>query len=326
MTPANAGQPTGFDASASVAPSSAITNYAWNFGDGTTANTAGPTTTHSYAHQGGYTATVTETDAQGTSLTKVFTGQTMSRNGGPRAETSSTFTVGVVATDSCTVSGFGTTNFPTVVSETTPPPSSIDAGGTFQTAFGAQVTIPASVINHFRGLGATSLTVSSQTTGGERPHAGGAPSGAVSPNTESASATNLPQSDTTLVANTPYTYNTTYNPVSWQTGPGTGVVDFVPGTINATVTFVISGTPTTETDHLHPTPRGGHPRLHDGQPTPAHPHLPGAGLHPAPPEPGHRRDRRGLGGDRRQHLDGHGLRLSRQRDGERRGSAPSPTT
>ena len=67
VTPANSGQATSFDASASVAPSSAITNYAWNFGDGDTANTSGPTTTHTYAHQGVYTATVTETDADGTS-------------------------------------------------------------------------------------------------------------------------------------------------------------------------------------------------------------------------------------------------------------------
>ncbi len=248
VTPGNQGQATHFNASASVAPSSPITNYAWNFGDGATANTAGPTTTHVYAHDGSYTATVTETDAGGTSLTKVFTGQTMSRNGGPQARTTSTFTVGVVANDSCVVSGMsGTTSFPTEVSETTAPPSTIDAGGTFQTAYGAQVTIPASVINHFRGMGATSLTVGAQTTSENGHTTAGSPSGAVSPNSESASATNLPLSDTTLTPNTPYTYSTSYNPVTWQTGPGNGVVDFVPGTIDITVTFVISGTPTTET-------------------------------------------------------------------------------
>ena len=60
----------------------------------------------------------------------------------------------------CTVSGLsGTTSFPMVVSESPAPPASIDAGGTFQTAPAAQVTIPASVINHFIGVGATSLTV-----------------------------------------------------------------------------------------------------------------------------------------------------------------------
>jgi DNA-binding beta-propeller fold protein YncE len=247
VTPADAGQATGFDASASVAPSSPITNYAWTFGDGTTGDTSTPTTTHTYTSQGTYTASVTETDAQGTSLTEVFTGQTMSQNGGPQAETSSTFTVGVVATDSCVVSGFGNANFPTVVSESTAPPSSIDAGGTFQTAFGAEVTIPASVIDHFRALGATSLTVAAQTTTEDGSTSAGAPSGAVSPNTESASATNLPQSDSTLVPDTSYSFDTAYNPVTWQTGPGAGVVDFTPGDISIAITFVIHGTSTDET-------------------------------------------------------------------------------
>ncbi len=154
VTPANAGQATHFNASASVAPSSPITNYAWNFGDGATATTSTPTTTHTYARDGSYTATLTETDAAGTSLTKVFTGQTMSRNGGPQARTTSTFTVGVVANDSCVVSGMsGTTSFPTVESESPAPPSSIDAGGTFQAAPAVQLTIPASVVNHFRAKG-----------------------------------------------------------------------------------------------------------------------------------------------------------------------------
>jgi YVTN family beta-propeller protein len=247
VTPADAGQATAFDASASVAPSSPITNYAWNFGDGSTGDTSTPTTTHTYANQGTYTASVTETDAQGTSLTKVFTGQTMSRNGGPQAETSSTFTVGVVATDSCVMSGFGNANLPTVVSESTAPPSSIDAGGTFQTAFGAEVTIPASVIDHFRTFGATSLTVGAQTTTEDGSTSAGEPSGAVSPNTESASATNLPQSDSTLLPDTPYSFSTVYNPVTWQTGPGAGVVDFTPGDISIAVTFVIRGTSTNET-------------------------------------------------------------------------------
>ena len=70
----------------------------------------------------------------------------------------------VAANYSCTVPGFTTTSFPAVVSASTAPPASIDAGGTFQTTLGSHITIPASVINHFRGLGDTSLTVSSQTT------------------------------------------------------------------------------------------------------------------------------------------------------------------
>jgi YVTN family beta-propeller protein len=92
-TPAPAGSPTGFDASASVAPSSPITKYAWSFGDGTTASTTVPTVSHTYADPGTYTVTLTLTDAAGTSTSRVFTGQTMSRNGGPQARTSQTVTI-----------------------------------------------------------------------------------------------------------------------------------------------------------------------------------------------------------------------------------------
>jgi YVTN family beta-propeller protein len=82
-----AGSPTFFDASASTADYGAITSYAWKFGDGATATTASPTATHIYAAAGRYTATLTETDAAGTSITQVFTGQTVSRNGGASART-----------------------------------------------------------------------------------------------------------------------------------------------------------------------------------------------------------------------------------------------
>jgi hypothetical protein len=149
----------------------------------------------------------------------------------------------VASTYSCKVPGFSTTNFPTVVSASTGPPSIIDAGGTFLTTLGSRLTIPASVINHFRGLGDTSLTVGSQTTSENGQTSGGSASGAVSPDTESTFATDLPQSDT-LVADSSFTYTTTYNPVTWHSGPGSGVADFRPGAIDAVVTFVGSGTPT----------------------------------------------------------------------------------
>ncbi len=51
------------------------------------------TTTHTYASTGGFTARVTETSSAGTSTTRVFTGQTMSRNGGPSATTTRGLTV-----------------------------------------------------------------------------------------------------------------------------------------------------------------------------------------------------------------------------------------
>ena len=46
-----------------------------------------------YATPGAYTATVTETDSTGTSMAQVFTGQTVSNNGGPSAVSSQNFTV-----------------------------------------------------------------------------------------------------------------------------------------------------------------------------------------------------------------------------------------
>jgi YVTN family beta-propeller protein len=93
VTPALAGSASSFDASASTVTYGTITNYAWIFGDGNTANTSGPTTTHTYTTPGSYTATVTETDSAGTSTTDVFTGQTLSRNGAPSATTTRPATI-----------------------------------------------------------------------------------------------------------------------------------------------------------------------------------------------------------------------------------------
>ena len=110
VTPAVAGQPTSFDASASTVAVGTITTYAWNFGDGSTATTSAPTTTHTYATPGPYTASVTETDSAGTSTTQIFTGQTMSNNGGPSAVASQNFTVPIstsvlVPSNGATLSG-----------------------------------------------------------------------------------------------------------------------------------------------------------------------------------------------------------------------------
>jgi YVTN family beta-propeller protein len=102
VNPAPPGSPTDFDASGSVAPSSPIASYAWDFGDGTTETTTTPTTSHTYATSGDFTATVTETDTAGTSTDQVFTGQTVSRNGGPSATASQTIeAVDCSADDSC---------------------------------------------------------------------------------------------------------------------------------------------------------------------------------------------------------------------------------
>ncbi len=98
VTPAVVGQPTSFDASASTVAVGTITSYAWSFGDGSTATTSTPTTTHTYASPGPTTATVTETDSAGTSTTQIFTGQTMSKSGGPSAVASENFTIPAIST------------------------------------------------------------------------------------------------------------------------------------------------------------------------------------------------------------------------------------
>lgn len=61
-------QPVRFDGTGSTASrGAAITNYAWDFGDGTTGS--GSVTTHSYSTAGTYAAKLTVTDSQGISAT-----------------------------------------------------------------------------------------------------------------------------------------------------------------------------------------------------------------------------------------------------------------
>jgi len=97
------GQPTTFDASASASPVGTIASYSWNFGDGVTLETSGPTTSHTYAAAGTYEVTLTVTNSAGTSTEQIFnhsssrdfnmtslavTGsETISHNGGPTATT-----------------------------------------------------------------------------------------------------------------------------------------------------------------------------------------------------------------------------------------------
>jgi LPXTG-motif cell wall-anchored protein len=84
-----------FDASGSTVRYGTIVSYAWDFGDGKTAVTTTPKTTHTYAHAGTHKVTVTETDSAGTSTQQVFTGQTLTLNGGPSAVASTTVRTGV---------------------------------------------------------------------------------------------------------------------------------------------------------------------------------------------------------------------------------------
>jgi sugar lactone lactonase YvrE len=147
----------------------------------------------------------------------------------------------------CVVPGLGSVSVPIGVTAAPSPPPTIDVGGTFQTTLGSEVTLPASAVNYYRSLGATSLTAVDQSTsenGLSSP--GGPPSGAVDPSTQTAAADDLPQS-LALSANTPVTYTTTYDPVTWLTGPGTGGVTFAPGAVDITVTYVVAGSPVTQT-------------------------------------------------------------------------------
>ena len=74
-----------FDGSNSVSPVGTIATYAWDFGDGTTATTNNPIIVHTYATEGTFVVTLTVTNSAGTSTIQLFTGQTMSNNGGPLA-------------------------------------------------------------------------------------------------------------------------------------------------------------------------------------------------------------------------------------------------
>lgn len=88
VVPALSGFETIFDATNSLSPVGTIVQYAWDFGDGNTLTTSLPVVAHVYESSGTFTVVLTVTNSAGTSTTQVFTGQTMSRNGGPSARTS----------------------------------------------------------------------------------------------------------------------------------------------------------------------------------------------------------------------------------------------
>jgi YVTN family beta-propeller protein len=92
--PAPHGRATSFDASGSGAVAASIKTYRWQFGDGSSTSTTVATIQHVYRAAGAYIATLTVTDTNDTSTAKVFTGHTMSRNGGPRARVSRSLSIG----------------------------------------------------------------------------------------------------------------------------------------------------------------------------------------------------------------------------------------
>jgi DNA-binding beta-propeller fold protein YncE len=118
-TPVVAGQPTAFNASASTVKFGIITDFAWNFGDGSpVVHTSTPTISHVYAAPGPHNPSVTETDSAGTSLSRVFTGQTMLRNGGPSAQRM--ISINIPPATSTTNPTTGSTTNPTTGTTTNP--------------------------------------------------------------------------------------------------------------------------------------------------------------------------------------------------------------
>jgi YVTN family beta-propeller protein len=114
-TTAAAGQAASFDASASSDPDGTVASYHWDFGDGGSQTTTSPTTTHAYATAAAYTVTLTVTDDAGCSTAQTFTGQTVSCNGSPAAQTSDQ-----VITSGVTASPTGITATPRIATEQQP--------------------------------------------------------------------------------------------------------------------------------------------------------------------------------------------------------------
>lgn len=85
-----------FDASASISPTGTITNYHWDFGDGTIVDTASPVIVHAYVLPNTYNVTLTVTNSAGTSTRQVLTGPTMSHNGNSFAIVSKSVNTGGV--------------------------------------------------------------------------------------------------------------------------------------------------------------------------------------------------------------------------------------
>lgn len=93
VTTTQAGGGAQFDGSGSHAIDGSIASYTWSFGDGTTATTTSPTTSHAYLHPGNYAAGLLVTDSAGTSALRYYDGRQMIRNGGPGAAATQTVKV-----------------------------------------------------------------------------------------------------------------------------------------------------------------------------------------------------------------------------------------
>jgi DNA-binding beta-propeller fold protein YncE len=134
ITPGSAGSPTSFDASASTStPSGGALTYTWDFGDGSPLFvTTSPTTTYVYANPGIYPVTLTVTDSLGTSTTQIFTGQTMTANGGPSATSTQQLSIqqsAAGASPEAIVAGLGNASaFPVELGSGPPPSAAVGLG------------------------------------------------------------------------------------------------------------------------------------------------------------------------------------------------------
>jgi hypothetical protein len=81
----SAGRPLLLDARGSRDPDGRIAHYLWRFGDGRSLISTRPALRHRYRHPGHYTVRVRVTDDEGCSALRIYTGQTVSCNGGRRA-------------------------------------------------------------------------------------------------------------------------------------------------------------------------------------------------------------------------------------------------
>ena len=93
VSAARAGKASILDAGASYGQTAAIASYVWRFGDGTGTTTTKPAVKHVFKRAGKFVVSVRVTDATGTSTTRVFTGQSVLRNGSALALTSQTITI-----------------------------------------------------------------------------------------------------------------------------------------------------------------------------------------------------------------------------------------
>ncbi|TYB64751.1 beta-propeller fold lactonase family protein [Nonomuraea sp. PA05] len=82
-----------FSAAASSDPDGRVVRYDWDFGDGVKLPDGGAAPVHTYAVPGRYAVTVTVVDDEGCSVATVYTGQSVSCNGSPKARATLPVTV-----------------------------------------------------------------------------------------------------------------------------------------------------------------------------------------------------------------------------------------